>query len=168
MFAVDHDDALVYVSLRARLSGLLAHARAHGTRLEIERRRRTAARVQLAEYLAGRRRSFELELRPLGSPFQLEVWRALVEIPYGATASYGELARRIDSPGSARAVGRANHENPLPIVVPCHRVIGQDGALVGFGGGLPTKRWLLQLEQQRTPPSWSPKSAQPEQLGLFA
>lgn len=168
LLAVDDDDALVYVSLGARLAGLASYARAHGKRLQIERRRRTAARAQLLEYLAGKRTRFELELRPFGTAFQLAVWNALVEIPYGATSSYGELADRIDSPGSARAVGRANHENPLPIVVPCHRVVGHDGAMVGFGGGLPTKRWLLQLEQQRRPPQWSPRTEAPRQLGLFA
>lgn len=167
VFAVDDDDALVYVSLGARLGGLLAHGRAHAARLVIERRRRTRARTELREYLAGRRTRFELALRPLGTEFQLAVWRALAEIPYGTTSSYGELATTIGSPGSARAVGRANHVNPLPLVLPCHRVIGADGELVGFGGGLPTKRWLLQLEQQRTPPPWSPSAPAPRQLALF-
>lgn len=104
------------------------------------------ARVQLEEYFAGTRRQFELPLHPVGTPFQLDVWQALARIPYGDTISYGELARRIDHPQAVRAVGAANGRNPLPIVLPCHRVIGADGSLTGFGGGLPTKRFLLSLE----------------------
>jgi methylated-DNA-[protein]-cysteine S-methyltransferase len=105
-----------------------------------------AALRQLEEYFAGTRRSFSLALAPRGTPFQLSVWRALQAIPYGETLSYGELARRIELPGAARAVGLANGANPLPIIVPCHRVIGADGSLTGFGGGLPIKRALLALE----------------------
>ena len=101
---------------------------------------------QLGEYFAGKRRRFELTLAPQGTPFQLATWRALTEIPYGKTTSYGELARRLGRPGASRAVGAANGKNPLPIVVPCHRVIGRDGSLTGFGGGLPVKRALLALE----------------------
>jgi methylated-DNA-[protein]-cysteine S-methyltransferase len=101
---------------------------------------------QLAEYFARERRAFDLPLAPEGTPFQLEAWRALVAIPYGTTISYGELARRIGKPEAARAVGAANGANPLPIVVPCHRVIGRDGSLTGFGGGLLAKRALLELE----------------------
>lgn len=104
------------------------------------------ARVQLAEYFAGTRQSFDLPLHPIGTPFQLTVWRELTRIPYGATTSYGELARRIEQPQAVRAVGAANGRNPLPIVVPCHRVIGANGQLVGFGGGLPIKRFLLAME----------------------
>lgn len=102
--------------------------------------------TQLAEYFAGKRRKFELPLAPRGTEFQRRVWRALTEIPYGKTVSYGELARRIDKPSASRAVGLANGANPLPIIVPCHRVIGADGSLTGFGGGLPIKRKLLALE----------------------
>jgi len=105
-----------------------------------------AAREQLHAYFAGKRRSFELPLRPAGTDFQREVWAALREIPYAETIDYGELARRIGRPGAARAVGAANGRNPLAIVVPCHRVIGADGSLTGFGGGLETKRALLELE----------------------
>jgi len=104
------------------------------------------ARVQLEEYFAGERQHFELPLHPHGTPFQLAVWDELGRIPYGVTISYGELARRIDKPQAVRAVGAANGRNPLPIVLPCHRVIGADGSLTGFGGGLPTKRYLLMLE----------------------
>lgn len=106
----------------------------------------TEARRQLQEYFAGSRQHFELPLHPLGTPFQLEVWWELARIPYGATVSYGEIARRIGQPLAVRAVGAANGRNPLPIVLPCHRVIGSDGSLTGFGGGLPTKRYLLSLE----------------------
>src|SRR5215470_14207695 len=94
------------------------------------------AAVQLAEYFAGTRRSFRLQLAPAGTPFQLAVWHALREIPYGETLAYGELARRLGHANGARAVGLANGSNPLPIIVPCHRVIGADGSLTGFGGGL--------------------------------
>jgi methylated-DNA-[protein]-cysteine S-methyltransferase len=101
---------------------------------------------QLGEYFAGQRRGFDLPLAPRGTEFQRRVWRALTEIPYGRTISYGELARRIGNASASRAVGLANGANPLPIVVPCHRVIGADGSLTGFGGGLPIKRKLLALE----------------------
>ncbi len=101
---------------------------------------------QLTEYFRGKRRAFSLTLAPEGTEFQLATWRALSEIPYGTTISYAELARRIGRPAASRAVGAANGANPLPVVVPCHRVIGADGSLTGFGGGLPIKRALLELE----------------------
>ena len=101
---------------------------------------------QLREYFAGARRCFELALAPRGTAFQLAVWRHITPIPYGQTVSYSEIARRLGRPEAARAVGLANGANPLPIVVPCHRVIGADGSLTGFGGGLPIKRALLHLE----------------------
>lgn len=104
------------------------------------------AQTQLGEYFRGTRRSFELALAPEGTPFQLAVWRALSAIPYGETVSYGEIARRLGLEAGARAVGLANGANPLPIIVPCHRVIGADGTLTGFGGGLQIKRSLLALE----------------------
>jgi len=106
--------------------------------------------AQLHEYFAGKRRRFDLPLAPRGTDFQRRVWRALTEIPYGNTISYGELARRIGKPSASRAVGLANGANPLPIIVPCHRVIGADGSLTGFGGGLPIKRRLLALEGTTT------------------
>lgn len=102
---------------------------------------------QLDEYFAGARVEFDLVLAPRGTPFQREVWDQLCRIPYGETISYGELAKRVDRPGAARAVGSANGQNPIAIIVPCHRVIGADGSLTGFGGGLPWKRWLLNREQ---------------------
>lgn len=101
---------------------------------------------QLAEYFAGARQSFELPLDPCGTAFQLRVWRALQDITYGQTLSYGELARRLGLHNAARAVGLANGSNPLPIIIPCHRVVGADGSLTGFGGGLDIKRALLTLE----------------------
>lgn len=104
------------------------------------------ARRQLAEYFSGERRSFDLPLDPRGTPFQLEAWRLLGEIPYGETITYGEQARRLGRLKAARAVGAANGRNPLSIVVPCHRVVGAGGHLVGFGGGLHAKRYLLDLE----------------------
>ncbi|MEN5205682.1 methylated-DNA--[protein]-cysteine S-methyltransferase [Stenotrophomonas sp. TWI700] len=107
------------------------------------------ARGQLLEYLRGERMRFDLPLAPRGTPFQLRVWKALADIPFGQTWSYVALARHIDHPTASRAVGAANGRNPLPIVLPCHRVIGSSGALTGFGGGLETKAALLQLETRR-------------------
>jgi len=104
--------------------------------------------TQLGEYFAGERTAFELPLRPVGSDFELAVWEQLTLIPYGETRSYGFVAKAVGEPGGAQAVGAANGRNPLAIVVPCHRVIGADGSLVGFGGGLPRKRFLLDLEQR--------------------
>jgi len=101
---------------------------------------------QLAAYFAGERREFDLPLRPRGTPFQLTVWEALRRIPYGETVTYGELAAGVGRPTAARAVGSANHHNPLAIVVPCHRVIGADGTLTGYAGGLATKAALLDME----------------------
>lgn len=107
---------------------------------------------QLGEYFEGRRRAFSLPLALSGTPFQKRVYEALREVPYGTTVSYGELAKKIGRPGAARAVGGANRQNPLPIVIPCHRVIGADGGLTGFGGGLAIKRRLLALEGVPLPP----------------
>ena len=101
---------------------------------------------QLGEYFRGERTQFELKLAPEGTPFQLAAWRQLRRIPYGRTISYGEQARRIGNPKAARAVGAANGENPISIIVPCHRVIGANGRLTGFGGGLGKKKKLLDLE----------------------
>lgn len=101
---------------------------------------------QIREYFAGTRAEFDLPLAPAGTPFQRSVWRQLQQIPYGETISYGELARRVGNPKASRAVGSANGANPLPIVIPCHRVIASDGTLGGFGGGRPTKQTLLALE----------------------
>jgi methylated-DNA-[protein]-cysteine S-methyltransferase len=103
--------------------------------------------TQLTEYFEGKRRAFDLPLAPEGTPFQQRVWRALLDIPYGETISYGELASRIGQRSASRAVGLANGSNPLPIVIPCHRVIGAGGKLTGYGGGLPIKQQLLTLER---------------------
>lgn len=105
-----------------------------------------AAREQLDAYFAGERTAFDLPLAPHGTPFQLAVWHALCDIPYGETASYGEIAAAVGRPSASRAVGAANGRNPVAVIVPCHRVIGAGGALVGFGGGLDRKRTLLALE----------------------
>lgn len=101
---------------------------------------------QLKAYFSGRLHSFDLPLEPQGTEFQMKVWRTLRAIPYGETWSYGELARRIRKPTASRAVGAANGQNPIPVIIPCHRVIGANGSLTGFGGGLPIKRKLLALE----------------------
>ena len=103
--------------------------------------------AQLTEYFAGTRRQFDLPLAPAGTPFQQRVWTALLDIPYGHTISYGELAARIGQKSASRAVGLANGSNPLPIVIPCHRVIGANGKLTGYGGGLPIKERLLAHER---------------------
>ncbi len=107
--------------------------------------------AQLAAYFAGERRDFDLPLAPHGTAFQLRVWQALRSIQYGQTATYGAIAARLGNPRASRAVGLANSRNPLPIVIPCHRVIGQDGTLTGYAGGLDRKRWLLDLEATAQP-----------------
>jgi methylated-DNA-[protein]-cysteine S-methyltransferase len=106
---------------------------------------------QLAEYFSGERRSFDVRLRMEGTPFQRQVWRALQGIGYGETISYGELAGRIGTPAAARAVGMANGRNPISVIVPCHRVIGANGTLTGYGGGIERKRLLLGLEAGASP-----------------
>jgi methylated-DNA-[protein]-cysteine S-methyltransferase len=108
-----------------------------------------AVATQLTEYFAGTRREFDIPLALEGTEFQRAVWTALLDIPYGTTTTYGELARRIGRPSAVRAVGAANGANPIPVIVPCHRVIGSNGTLTGYGGGLPRKQQLLALEQQR-------------------
>lgn len=110
-----------------------------------------AATAQLDAYFAGARTAFDLPFVLGGTPFRERVWRALAEIPYGETRSYGWLAARLGAPGASRAVGSANGANPLPILLPCHRVIGATGALTGFGGGIETKRFLLDLEAKNAP-----------------
>ena len=107
----------------------------------------TDALEQLDEYWSGKRTEFDLPLIPEGTEFRMQVWDALLDVPYGKTASYGEIARRVGRPKAARAVGAACGSNPLPIFIPCHRVVGSTGALTGFGGGLPIKEKLLALEK---------------------
>ena len=104
---------------------------------------------QLQAYFAGELTNFDLQLAPEGTPFQLAVWHRLCDIPYGKTISYGQLASRIGNPKASRAVGLANGSNPIPIVIPCHRVIGSNGKLTGYGGGLPIKEKLLALERRQ-------------------
>ena len=103
-------------------------------------------REQLSQYFAGERHEFDVELDLVGNEFERSVWEALLAIPYGQTASYGDIAKRIGAPSAARAVGMANGRNPVAVIVPCHRVIGADGSLTGYGGGLERKRFLLELE----------------------
>jgi methylated-DNA-[protein]-cysteine S-methyltransferase len=106
------------------------------------------ATAQMNAYFAGTLTRFDLALDLVGTEFQVQAWRALADIPFGTTVSYGEQARRLGRPNAFRAVGAANGRNPVPIVLPCHRVVGSDGSLTGFGGGLDTKRWLLDHEQR--------------------
>ncbi len=106
---------------------------------------------QLDDYFAGRRTTFEVEMTPAGTGFQQQVWGALCDIPYGATASYGQIAARVGRPRAMRAVGLANGRNPIAIMIPCHRVVGASGGLVGYGGGLDRKRQLLELERRFAP-----------------
>ncbi|MGD2116167.1 MAG: methylated-DNA--[protein]-cysteine S-methyltransferase [Acidobacteriota bacterium] len=114
------------------------------------------AAAQLAEYFAGARKAFDLPLAPEGTEFQRRVWRALAEIPWGETRSYGDLARAVGRPGSARAIGGAMNRNPIAIVLPCHRIVGAGGALTGYGAGLDRKRYLLELERVLLPGTGAP------------
>jgi methylated-DNA-[protein]-cysteine S-methyltransferase len=141
--AVDPDGVLVEVWLPHHC-GHGAETRGAPTRAAREGSRE--ARTQLGEYFSRKRHDFDLRLNPRGSPFERVVWDRLLAIPYGATTSYGAIAGELGLTNGARAVGRANGANPIPIVIPCHRVIGADGRLTGYGGGLPLKRALLALE----------------------
>lgn len=111
-----------------------------------------SARRQLDEYFAGTRSVFDLPLAPVGTPFQRKVWSELSKIPYGETCSYADIAKRIGRATACRAVGSANGRNPIPIIIPCHRVIGASGKLVGYAGGIDTKQWLLRHERAATQP----------------
>lgn len=104
--------------------------------------------TELREYFAGKRVAFSIPLAPSGSCFQKRVWNEILRVPFGETASYGAIARRLNSPGAARAVGMANHQNPIPILIPCHRIIGANGKLTGYAGGLKIKKFLLDLEER--------------------
>ena len=108
------------------------------------------ATIQLDEYFQGKRTVFSLPFKLTGTPFQLAVWKELQNIPYGQTTSYKEIAQKINKPKAYRAVGMANNKNPLPIIIPCHRVIGSNGKLIGYAGGLKLKNYLLELEQSHT------------------
>jgi methylated-DNA-[protein]-cysteine S-methyltransferase len=124
------------------------------------------ARGQVEEYLRGERRLFDLPLALGGTPFQRRVWEELGRIPFGETVSYRQIAERIGTPGAVRAVGLANGANPVAIIVPCHRVIGSDGRLTGYGGGLPNKRWLLDHEARVAGRAPRALAAQPELQGF--
>ena len=148
---------LLLVAGDAGLSGVYFEQHRHGPRagsVMLPAGPGPAARIladaasQLAEYFAGGRTRFDLPLAPRGTPFQLRVWCALGDIRFGEAISYAELARRLGSPRAVRAVGGANARNPLSIVVPCHRVVGTDGSLTGFGGGMERKQWLLRHESE--------------------
>jgi methylated-DNA-[protein]-cysteine S-methyltransferase len=155
------DTPLGPVELRAAggaLTGLYLPSTKHppdpvpggGTPNEADAALLAAAAQQLREYFAGERRRFDLPLAPSGTAFQERVWRKLGDIPYARTWSYGELARAVEQPTASRAVGAANGRNPISIIIPCHRVIGSDGSLTGYGGGEPAKRWLLDHEARVT------------------
>jgi methylated-DNA-[protein]-cysteine S-methyltransferase len=137
---VDEDGRLLRFNLRA------AGAVTVDPEAENNSRKLAAVQCQVTEYAQGRRREFDIELAPEGPDFDRKVWKALLEIPFGTTTSYGKIAKRIGHPTAARAVGAANGANPIALVVPCHRVIGADGSLTGYGGGLPLKRKLLEHE----------------------
>ncbi len=149
-----HESPVGPLAIAASDAGVHAiefHAPRHAVARDVRWREGThvvldAIAMQLDEYFAGKRNTFDLPLAPEGTDFQRTVWHALATIPYGETISYAQLATRIGKPSAVRAVGAANGRNPIPIVLPCHRVIGADGSLTGFGGGLPTKRFLLALE----------------------
>jgi methylated-DNA-[protein]-cysteine S-methyltransferase len=137
---IDRDGRLTRFNLRARGAAAVEREAIHDERAIGEIRR------QVEEYCAGKRKTFDIERAARGSPFEHRVWEALMDVGFGETASYGEIARAIGEPLSARAVGKANAVNPIAIIVPCHRIIGSDGSLTGYGGGLKMKQALLEHE----------------------
>lgn len=141
LILVEESGALLEIGFT---SGKRSAALLHGA---IENRAPFAEIIrQLDQYFSGHRREFDLKLAPQGTAFQQSVWQALMKIPFGQAVSYSDIAQRIGKPNAVRAVGLANGRNPIPIIIPCHRVIGKNGSLTGYGGGLPTKRQLLALE----------------------
>jgi methylated-DNA-[protein]-cysteine S-methyltransferase len=144
---------LTLVSDGESITGMYMHVHRHGPESRDGWIRRddlpvlVKAAQQLREYFAGERTDFDLPLNPAGTAFQKSVWKELCEIPYGATISYGELGKRLGNPAASRAVGLANGRNPISIIIPCHRVIGANGSLTGYGGGLDRKKMLLGLER---------------------
>lgn len=151
--AVDDHGRLVrlsFVALRGDAE-IARDAARRGEAVAWDSDRAAPAAAQLGEYFAGRRTAFDLPLAPRGTAFQQRVWAELARIPFGETVSYRALAARVGNPAAVRAVGRANATNPLPVVVPCHRVIGADGSLTGYAGGVPAKEWLLALERRAAP-----------------
>ncbi|MEM7309230.1 MAG: methylated-DNA--[protein]-cysteine S-methyltransferase [Planctomycetota bacterium] len=149
LVAVDEAGAVKHLDFVGRRTKeeLLARMRKGGRTVVWEAAPCAEVQKQVEEYFRGERTAFELDLAGDGTEFQRSVWSALLEIPFGETTSYGELARRLGKPNASRAVGRANGTNPISLCVPCHRVIGADGSLTGYGGGLPTKRALLDFER---------------------
>jgi methylated-DNA-[protein]-cysteine S-methyltransferase len=163
------DETFLYNRMEGPIGELLLVGDGHALRGLFMQEGRTAASVhpewrpadepfadvrrQLSEYFDGERAAFDVPLVISGTPFQRRVWQALRQIPYGETTTYGELARRVGRPSASRAVGLANGRNPIAVIVPCHRVIGSDGSLTGYGGGLERKRLLLELEAGRGAPS---------------
>ncbi|MBV8679739.1 MAG: methylated-DNA--[protein]-cysteine S-methyltransferase [Aquitalea sp.] len=148
---------MVWLDVQGRLLRLDFHLEHELQRAVLSGSRRDDAAIatvarQLREYESGERRAFNLPLAAHGTDFQQQVWAALCRIPYGETMSYGELALALGKPGAARAVGRANATNPIALIVPCHRVLGADGSLTGYAGGLPLKAALLRFEQENTVP----------------
>ena len=147
--AFDENGALAelhFESTSRRVYGSTREAPSTTRRLEDSKALLTA---QLRDYFAGTLHAFDLPLAPRGTPFQLAVWNALLEVPWGETISYAELARRVGKPSAVRAVGAANGANPIPVIIPCHRVIGSNGSLTGYGGGIERKQWLLAHEGRR-------------------
>ena len=140
----EEEDALISLSLAGKAQPDAFLRKGELTYKETDLLCRTY--LELQEYLAGERREFDIPLRFWGTPFQETVWKALQTIPYGETRSYGQIAAQIGKPGASRAVGMANHFNPIAIIIPCHRVIGADGTLTGYGGGLDIKEILLRIE----------------------
>ncbi|HEX3554964.1 MAG TPA: methylated-DNA--[protein]-cysteine S-methyltransferase [Thermoanaerobaculia bacterium] len=148
---VDEDGAVVRIAFgHGRDAQKIADLKAETEVIE-DASHTAEVRRQLEEYFAGRRQEFDLPLAPRGTPFELAVWEELRRIPFGETRSYADVARALGKPAATRAVGRANGANPIPIVVPCHRVIGSDGSLTGFGGGLAAKARLLEIEGRSLP-----------------
>ncbi len=146
--AVDEDSALVQLQFADGLSREEREEQLSRRGYAVRRQRNACKDVerQVRDYLRGRRREFALELAPGGTRFQRRVWQEVAKIPFGRTVSYGEIARRVRRPTAVRAVGRCNATNPIVIIVPCHRVVGSNGNLTGYGGGIATKRALLELE----------------------
>lgn len=144
---------LLLTSQAGELTGLFILGQKHAPRIDVswvcDKSQFQIVTCQLDEYFGGSRTEFDLPLKLVGSDFQQRVWNQLTQIPYGTTTNYGELAKRIDNPRGSRAVGLANGRNPISIIVPCHRVVGANGDLTGYGGGLVAKRWLLDFESQR-------------------
>ena len=143
---------LLLTSQAHELTGLFILGQKHAPRIEAnwicDESHFQNVTGQLDEYFSGSRKEFDFPLKLVGSDFQMRVWNQLTQIPYGTTTNYGELAKRIDNPRGSRAVGLANGRNPISIIIPCHRVVGANGDLTGYGGGLAAKRWLLDFESQ--------------------